>query len=154
MNKSILISSLCMFGAALGLATVTGDASAYTRSVCAIAGTTDHDANWAKGNCAMHNVSSGKAILKFSIPTDSSYDIEGRVSMRGDNYSKQGSAQLITFNDNLYYWTDNPKETIGASPFVQTIYTNEINMHSSEGTATLIVEAAPDMWVYSAQIAQ
>jgi hypothetical protein len=151
MNRSIFVSSLCVVGAALGLATFSGDASAYTRSVCGLAGRVDNEANWAFGNCAAKNASSGIASIRFAIPLDSSSNVGARVVLDGSAWST-GTVQLITFNDYLYYSIGNAWATSGTSVIPQAIYTESLPMVGTTGAATLIATVQSNRLVYDAMV--
>ena len=153
MIKSSHVFGLCLAGAALAMATFSSDASAYTRTVCGIAGVVDSLSGWTRHNCALTNNTGGFAYVKFPVPTDSGYDINGYAILQG-SATATGTAQLLTFDQTAYWDYTDQIATVGSSTLVQGIVLPSTDMVGTEGTATIVVGLQQGNSVYDVGIEQ
>ena len=106
MKKTIVTSGIFVAATALGLCALAGDASAYTRRVCGLAGTTDGAASWTTFNCSIKNNDAvNSRTVKYSIPIDSTANISAKTWVTGELFAPDNTCAILKTFQNDVIWS-------------------------------------------------
>lgn len=154
----MFVSGLCAVGTVLSLGMFAGEATAYTRGVCAISGVVEAPSTWWRGNCSVQNQAAGwgTQVIKYPIPIDSSANISARAWVIGDNTSTSNvCGSLMTFQNNLMFASTGAPICTSTSAYLQQALTfGPIATPSSNGAATLALTVSNGNSVYTISVTQ
>jgi hypothetical protein len=155
--KASAVSLMTVGALAIALATVSSDASAYTRRICGLAGVFSNPSAISFGNCSASNGSGSNVIASYSIPIDNTNAITAKTwAISGLFNPNITNARLRTFQ-NTTTWSTGTLKTCSNCGLPEQ-YTLDCSGSGcsvpSGGSATVKVDVGAGQAVYDVEITQ
>lgn len=151
--KSVL--TVLALGVAVTAVAGAGDASAYTRRVCALAGVDDGSSQWSRGECSVKNDdASSNHFIWYSLPIDTAPGtVRARAHVQGGGLA--GTAvcgRLRVFQNDSTYQVGSLNCTSGAGTQQLTFdNSGSVMFVPAGGSATLKLDVDPLLRVYDVE---